>query len=215
MQIKGIIFDLDGVLVFTDKFHYQAWKQIANNLGVYFDEKINNRLRGISRMDSLDIILENYHGIPLSDKTKLELAEEKNSKYLKLLQEMTPDDVSEKIRNTLYILRENGFKLAIGSSSKNAKLILDRVNLLNFFDAISDGNNITYSKPNPEVFEKASHFLHLQPQECIVVEDAEAGIDAALAGKMHPIAIGNAVFCHKAEYNIQKLSDLLTLLKIK
>lgn len=214
MEIKGIIFDLDGVLVFTDKYHYQAWKQTADELGVYFDEKINNRLRGVSRMDSLEIILENYHGEPLSDQAKQELSEQKNNRYRKLLETMTPDDVNTDVRNTLCELRKNGFKIALGSSSKNARFILEKVDLLDSFDEISDGNNIAHSKPNPEVFQKAAQFLHLKPQECMVVEDAEAGIDAAIAGNMHPVAIGDAVLCHKAQYNIQKLSDLLSILGI-
>ncbi len=208
-MIESIIFDLDGVLVFTDKFHYQAWKQMADSIGVYFDEEINNRLRGVSRMDSLEIILERYEGEPLSDERKLELAAEKNEIYRGLLSTMTPDDVSTNVRETLKALHERGYKLSLGSSSKNARYILERVDLLDAFDAISDGNNISRSKPDPEVFLKAAGFLGSDPRYCLVVEDAEAGIDAAISGGMHSAAIGDAVNCKKAEKELQKLSDLL------
>lgn len=126
VKIKGLIFDLDGVLVFTDKFHYQAWKTMADELGVYFDETINHRLRGVSRMDSLEIILERYEGPDLSLREKEKLAEKKNEIYRTLLESMTPDDVTKEVRDTLTKLREKGYKLAIGSSSKNAKFILER-----------------------------------------------------------------------------------------
>lgn len=162
MEYKGIIFDLDGVICHTDKYHYQAWKKLADKLGIYFDEKINNRLRGVSRMESLEIILEK------SDKTydeqeKIRFAEEKNSLYKELLQKMTPEDLSQEVKTTLEQLKEKGFKLAIGSSSKNAKFILERIGLSEFFDAVSDGNNITQSKPSPEVFLKAAEYLGLEP----------------------------------------------------
>lgn len=211
MGIKGVIFDLDGVIVFTDKFHYQAWKKAADELGVYFDEKINNRLRGVSRMESLEIILENYHGEPLSGEEKERIAAQKNETYRELLRTMTPADVTEEVRNTLAELRRMGIRLAVGSSSKNAKFILERVGLTEAFDRISDGTNITRSKPDPEVFRKAAEFLELAPQDCLVVEDAAAGIDAAIAGGMHSAAIGDAVRYGKAEYNIQALPELISI----
>ena len=192
VKIKGLIFDLDGVLVFTDKFHYQAWKTMADELGVYFDETINHRLRGVSRMDSLEIILERYEGPDLSLREKEKLAEKKNEIYRTLLESMTPDDVTKEVRDTLTKLREKGYKLAIGSSSKNAKFILEKVELKDAFDAISDGNNITKSKPDPEVFLKAAEYLGLPPKACMVVEDAEAGIEAAKKGGMYAAGIGEA-----------------------
>ena len=191
VKIKGLIFDLDGVLVFTDKFHYQAWKTMADELGVYFDETINHRLRGVSRMDSLEIILERYEGPDLSLREKEKLAEKKNEIYRTLLESMTPDDVTKEVRDTLTKLREKGYKLAIGSSSKNAKFILEKVELKDAFDAISDGNNITKSKPDPEVFLKAAEYLGLPPKACMVVEDAEAGIEAAKKGGMYAAGIGD------------------------
>lgn len=209
MKIKGIIFDLDGVLVFTDKFHYQAWKVIADDMGIYFDEKINNRLRGVSRMESLDIILEKYEGEPLSLEEKERMAEKKNRIYRELLKTMTSLDVSEAVRNTLDRLHERGLKLAIGSSSKNAKFILEKVNLLEVFDAVSDGMNISRSKPDPEVFLKAAEYLGLKPEDCAVVEDAEAGIDAAKAGGMYTIGIGEAAKYEKTDCRIGEFLELL------
>jgi beta-phosphoglucomutase len=211
MKYKGFIFDLDGVIVFTDKFHYQAWKKMADGMGIYFDETINNRLRGVSRADSLEIILERYEGEPLSDEKKAALMEEKNNTYRELLATMTPADVSDQVRDTLKALREAGAKLAIGSSSKNTKYILERVNLTDAFDAISDGTNITHSKPHPEVFVKAGEFLGLAPEECVVVEDAYAGIDAAKAAGMAAVGIGDASGYDKADYRIKDFSELLNI----
>lgn len=211
VKIKGLIFDLDGVLVFTDKFHYQAWKTMADELGVYFDETINHRLRGVSRMDSLEIILERYEGPDLSLREKEKLAEKKNEIYRTLLESMTPDDVTKEVRDTLTKLREKGYKLAIGSSSKNAKFILEKVELKDAFDAISDGNNITKSKPDPEVFLKAAEYLGLPPKACMVVEDAEAGIEAAKKGGMYAAGIGGAAKSINADESLKIFSELVDI----
>lgn len=211
VKIKGLIFDLDGVLVFTDKFHYQAWKTMADELGVYFDETINHRLRGVSRMDSLEIILERYEGPDLSLREKEKLAEKKNEIYRTLLESMTPDDVTKEVRDTLTKLREKGYKLAIGSSSKNAKFILETVELKDAFDAISDGNNITKSKPDPEVFLKAAEYLGLPPKACMVVEDAEAGIEAAKKGGMYAAGIGEAAKSINADESLKTFSELVDI----
>ena len=211
VKIKGLIFDLDGVLVFTDKFHYQAWKTMADELGVYFDETINHRLRGVSRMDSLEIILERYEGPDLSLREKEKLAEKKNEIYRTLLESMTPDDVTKEVRDTLTKLREKGYKLAIGSSSKNAKFILEKVELKDAFDAISDGNNITKSKPDPEVFLKAAEYLGLPPKACMVVEDAEAGIEAAKKGGMYAAGIGEAAKSINADKSLKTFSELVDI----
>lgn len=210
-MIRGIIFDLDGVIVFTDHYHYLAWKRTADRMGIYFDETINNRLRGVSRMASLEIILENYHGQPLSDGEKEALATEKNEYYKRLLQQMSPDSVQSAVRTTLAELRNRGYLLSIGSSSKNAKTILERVDLMDAFDAISDGTNITRSKPDPEVFQKAAEFLGLHPECCAVVEDAFAGIDAACAAGMTGVGIGEAAEYDKATHRIQKFDELLNI----
>lgn len=213
--MKAFIFDLDGVIVFTDKFHYQAWKKMADEMGIYFDEKINNRLRGVSRADSLEIILERYEGEPLSAEMKAELMEEKNNTYRELLKTMTRDDVTDQVRNTLKKLHKAGFKLALGSSSKNAKFILEKVELLDAFDEISDGNNITHSKPHPEVFLKAAEFLGEKPEDCVVVEDAYAGIDAAKAAGMEAVGIGDAAGYEKSDYKIQNFEELLKIAGIE
>lgn len=212
MKLDSVIFDLDGVLVFSDKYHYLAWKKMADELGVYFDEEINNRLRGVSRMASLDIILERYNGPELSQEKKEELATKKNGYYRELLSNMTPSDVSDNVRYTLKQLRKDGYKIAIGSSSKNTKYILERVALSDAFDAISDGTNITKSKPDPEVFLKAADFLGSDPSTCLVVEDSESGIDAAVSGGMLSAAIGDATKCGKSTYCINRLSDLVGIM---
>lgn len=208
MNTKGIIFDLDGVIVFTDKFHYLAWKSIADELGIYFDEKINNRLRGVSRMDSLDIILEGGKREYSYDE-KLEIAEKKNEIYKGYLAKMSLSDVSDEVRKTLSELKKRGYLLAIGSSSKNTKYILERVGLSGFFDAVSDGMNIKKSKPDPEVFLKAAEFINLPPSECAVVEDAFAGIDAAKSAGMTAVAIADAASYEKADIVLDAFSDLL------
>ncbi|MBQ9863234.1 MAG: beta-phosphoglucomutase [Lachnospiraceae bacterium] len=211
-MITSVIFDLDGVIVFTDKYHYLGWKKIADELGIYFDEEINNRLRGVSRMESLEIILERYEGAPLSDEEKVKLANRKNEYYRELLNNMTPLDVTDSVRHTLSELRKRGYLLSVGSSSKNAKFILEKVDLTDAFDAISDGTNIDNSKPNPEVFVKAANFLNMPCNRCLVVEDAEAGIKAAKAAGMATVAIGDAAKANIADHNINEFSDLLNIL---
>ncbi len=208
-NISGLIFDLDGVLVFTDKYHYLAWKQIADEMGIPFDETINDKLRGVSRMQSLEIILENYSGEHLTDKQKSDIAERKNAIYRSYLQTMTPDDVSEEVRNTLEMLKKKGYKLAVGSSSKNAGFILEQVALRDAFDAVSDGNMITRSKPDPEVFIKAAQLIGCDAEQSAVVEDAEAGIDAAKDGGMMAVAIGNATAYDRSDIRLDTISDLL------
>ena len=212
-DIKAFIFDLDGVIVFTDKFHYLAWKKMADDIGIFFDEEINHRLRGVSRRASLDIILERYEGEPLSEERKEELCTYKNSIYREYLATMTPDDVDPDVRKTLAELRARGYRLALGSSSKNAKFILEKTELTDAFDAVSDGTNITRSKPDPEVFLKAAEFIGMDPAECAVIEDANAGIDAALAGNFTAIGIHEAASYDKADIAINSIADLLTIAK--
>lgn len=211
MRYKAVIFDLDGVICFTDHYHYLAWKALADSLGVPFDETKNDRLRGVSRMASLDIVLEEYRGPALSEEEKAALATKKNDLYRTYLQSMTTADLSSEVRDTLNALREQGIKLAIGSSSKNAPLILERIGLGGFFDAVSDGNNITRSKPDPQVFTMAAQMLGLQPEECLVVEDALAGIQAAAAGGFDSAGIGPAAKSGLATYPLDTFADLLKL----
>lgn len=208
MKYKAIIFDLDGVICFTDEYHYQAWKAIADEMGIYFDKEINNRLRGVSRMESLEIILERYEG-KLSQKEKEDLADRKNRIYVELLQNMGKKDLSGEVKKTLLALKEKNIRLAIGSSSKNAKFILGRLGITNYFDAISDGTNITKSKPDPEVFVKAAEFLGLDPKECLVVEDAVAGIKAACGGHFDSAGLGEAAGYKETTYSLGAFGDLL------
>lgn len=189
MKYRGVIFDLDGVICHTDGYHYKAWKMIADELGIYFDEAINDRLRGVSRMESLEIILEGYHGV-LSREEKERCAQEKNKRYRELLNQMSPADLEAEVKATLFKLRQRGHLLAIGSSSKNASFILKRLGLEGWFDGVADGNGITRSKPDPEVFLLAAKMIGVSPFDCLVVEDAVAGVKAAKAGGMAAAGIG-------------------------
>lgn len=210
-KYDGVIFDLDGVICFTDHYHYLAWKALADSLGIDFDESKNDRLRGVSRMESLEIVLEGYHGAPLTDAEKTALADRKNALYRQSLQTMSPKDLSDEVRGTLNELRSRGLKLAIGSSSKNTPLILERIGLAGFFDAVSDGNNITRSKPDPQVFTMAAEMLHLPAEKCLVVEDALAGLQAAAAGGFASAGLGPAAQSGKATYSLHSFRDLLDI----
>ena len=191
-------------------YHYQAWKQIADELGIYFDEEINNRLRGVSRMESFEIILERYEGT-MSLEDKVVYTTRKNEAYKELLKNMSPADLSPEVKETLDGLRAKGLKLAIGSSSKNAGFILERLGLDGYFDAVSDGNNITRSKPDPEVFVKAAQLVGEASGDCLVVEDAKAGLEAAIGGGMDCAAMGDAVASGLATYDLTEFSDLLKI----
>lgn len=209
---KAVIFDLDGVICFTDKFHYQAWKALADRLGIYFDEKINDRLRGVSRMASLDIILERSDK-EYTQEEKEAFATEKNDTYRELLKNMSPADLSAEVENTLIELRRRGYKLSIGSSSKNTKFILGQIGLGDFFDAIADGTDITHSKPDPEVFLISAQKIGIDPADCAVVEDAKAGIESAKAGGMTALALfGDTKGCGLEDYDLATFSDLLNIL---
>ena len=211
MKYQAVIFDLDGVICFTDEYHYLAWKQMADSLGVYFDREINNRLRGVSRMESLEIVLERYEGPALSAERKAELAAMKNDIYRESLAQMSPADLSDEVRSTLDGLRGMGLKLAIGSSSKNTPFILGQLGLGSYFDAVSDGNNITRSKPDPEVFLKAAEMLGLEPSVCLVVEDAVSGAQAGHAGGFDVACVGDAAKAHAGEYNMDSIKELLAI----
>ncbi|MBQ9117885.1 MAG: beta-phosphoglucomutase [Clostridia bacterium] len=210
--MKAFIFDLDGVIVSTDKYHYLAWKRMADDEGIYFDEVINDRLRGVSRMQSLEIILERATK-SYTDEEKVALATKKNDIYRESLASLTPNDRLAGVTETLQKLREKGYKLAIGSSSKNTPVILDKIGYAGYFDAVSDGNNITRSKPDPEVFLKAAEFLGFTPEECYVVEDAEAGVDAAKAGGFTAIGVGGAAGYEKTDYPLSGMADILKIVK--
>lgn len=211
-QIRGVVFDLDGVLVSTDESHFRAWKAVADELHIPFDRKDNERLRGVSRMDSLEIILEKYTGEPLSIEDKEALAAKKNDIYRGFLADMTPDDVDPAVRNTLAGLKRRGYRLAIGSSSKNTKYILEKTDLTQYFDGISDGTNITKSKPDPEVFLKAAWYIGLAPENCVAVDDADAGIEAAKAANMTAAGIHGSASCGKTDLRLESFDELLSYL---
>ena len=207
----AVIFDLDGVICYTDEYHYRAWKAIADSIHVPFDRVVNNRLRGVSRMASLDIILERSE-CSFSQAEKDALADQKNELYKTLLAEMSPNDLPKDVRETLDELRNRGYLLAIGSSSKNTPFILQQIGLNGFFDAISDGNNITHSKPDPEVFLKAAQMLNTAPDRCLVVEDAVSGANAAHAGGMKAACVGDASKEGAGDWNLSSVKDLLNIL---
>ena len=208
MKYQAVIFDLDGVICSTDEYHYQAWKQMADSMGIYFDRTINNRLRGVSRMESLEIILERYDGPALSEARKVELATMKNDLYRESLHQLSPADLSAEVKDTLDALRAAGLKLAIGSSSKNTRFILGQLGLGDYFDAVSDGNNITRSKPDPEVFLKAAGMLGLDPAACLVVEDAVSGAQAGHAGGFAVACVGDAAAARAGDYNLTSFGEL-------
>jgi beta-phosphoglucomutase len=207
MSIKAVIFDLDGVIVSTDEYHFQAWKMMADEEGIYFDREINEMLRGVSRMESLDIILrkcDKSYGIH----DKLELAKRKNDYYRELLNNITPKDILPGVNSVLAELKERCVKTAIGSSSKNTPFILEKIGLDNYFDAVADGNEITNSKPDPEVFLLAAKKLGTEAEECLVVEDADAGVEAALAGGMKVVGVGSAADNKSADFRVRDLTEL-------
>ncbi|MGI5908610.1 MAG: beta-phosphoglucomutase [Christensenellales bacterium] len=209
----AVIFDLDGVICETDRFHFLAWKKLAGEIGVSIDDRINDRLRGIGRMESLEVILENY-GHTFSEDEKRRFAERKNTYYRRFLADMSPSDLDPKVKATLDRLRAGGVRLAVGSSSRNARYILERIGLGGYFDCVADGNDIARSKPDPEVFRKAAACLEVPPESCLVVEDAATGIEAAFAADMDCAAIGKASMYRGATYTIESLTDLLPIVGV-
>ena len=204
-EIKAVIFDLDGVIVSTDDCHYRGWKKMADEEGIYFDRTINERLRGVSRMESLNIILERAEKEYTEDE-KLALATRKNGYYVEFIQALTPDDILPGVMESLEALKAKGIKIAIGSSSKNTPIILKQIGLSDYFDAVSDGNNISNSKPDPEVFLKAADFLTMPYDNCAIVEDADAGIEAGKAAGMVTFAVGSA---KGGDFTLSNMKELL------
>lgn len=207
MEKGAVIFDLDGVIVSTDDCHYQAWKKLADEQGINFDTEINQKLRGVSRMDSLSIILEKANRT-YSREEKQALAERKNTYYRELIQQLTPEHILPGIRPLMERLKQQGIKLAIGSSSKNTPLILERLGIRDYFDAVADGNGIKKSKPDPEVFLLAAKRLGVSPAQCVVIEDADAGVEAALAAGMRVIGVGAAAGNQRATLTVNSLDAL-------
>jgi beta-phosphoglucomutase len=189
--IRACIFDLDGVIVDTASHHFVAWRRLADELGIPFSAEDNEALKGVSRVDSLEYIL-NKGGLILDAGTKVRLMDRKNTHYLELAGATTPADALPGVVKLIDELKEKGIKVALGSSSKNAEMILTRLSLIDRFDVLVDGNHITLSKPDPEVFVMGAKALELAPEHCLVFEDAQSGIDAANAGGFSVIGIGRA-----------------------
>lgn len=213
-MIKAVIFDLDGVLVTTDELHFEAWKALADKLGINdFTKADNVRQRGVSRMASLKVVLEKTDRA-FSEEEKLALAEEKNEIYVRSLSALSETDVLSGANEFIDYLKSKGIKTAVGSASKNTPLILEKTKLAGKFDAVSCGLDTTKSKPDPEVFLIAAKKLGVAPCDCVVVEDSDAGIEAAKTGGMYAIAVGAAEYNPKADVAIKDLESLYRALTI-
>lgn len=205
-MIKGCIFDLDGVVVDTARYHFKAWQRLAWSLGFDFTEEHNERLKGVSRMASLNILLE-VGGVSIPDRNKQILAGQKNEWYLEYIKKMTPSNILPGVTEFLDLLRSAGIKIALGTASKNARIILTQIGLSAAFDSIVDGTRVTNAKPDPEVFLIAAADLKLEPKDCLVFEDAIAGIEAAHNGGMKCIGIGHHDILTKADKIIPGFKD--------
>lgn len=199
MNTKAFIFDLDGVIVDTAKYHYLAWQKIANELNIEFTHEHNELLKGVSRVRSLDIILE-LGKVTASQEDKDRWLVQKNEEYLSYLVDMNESEILPGVFPILKFLKENNQPIALGSASKNARPILEKTGLLPYFDAIVDGNDVTNAKPDPEVFLMAAKLLNITPENSIVFEDSVAGVQAANIGNMTSIGIGEAKTLHEAKY---------------
>lgn len=206
-DIKAFIFDLDGVITDTAKFHYKAWKRMANELGFDFTEQENEQLKGVSRIESLEKILQ-WGSITLSREEKMRLAEQKNQWYLEYIQDISPNDLLPGAREFLLATRDSGILIALGSASKNAIPIVEKLGVLHLFDALIDGNKAHKSKPDPQVFLLGAQELNVNPQQCIVFEDSLAGIQAAKNGYMHTVGIGYMLPNDVADFHAGSLEFL-------
>ena len=205
--IQGCIFDLDGVIVETSKYHFLAWARLADQLGVKIDEAVNESLKGVSRRKSLEIILD-IGNITLADNEKVEYETLKNGWYLEYLEGMSQTDALPGVVAFLDELKANRVKIGLGSSSKNAKTILQKLNITHYFDAVIDGNDVNEAKPNPEIFLKGAKALSLDPADCVVFEDAISGVEAAINGGFKCIGVGDNKILSKADFVIPSLAEL-------
>jgi len=205
-MIKACIFDMDGVIVDSAKYHFIAWRKLASNLSIDFTEEQNEGLKGLSRVDSLEKIL-NMGQLELDSKTKQQLMNQKNTHYLELISHMSSEEVLPGVRQFIEELKSKNYKVGLGSSSKNARTILQTVELIQHFDAIIDGNGVTFSKPDPEVFIKGAKYMNLEPCDCVVFEDAQAGVQAALAGGFQCVGIGDPQSLDQAHHVMQNFID--------
>jgi beta-phosphoglucomutase len=210
--IQACIFDLDGVIVDTAVYHYKAWKRLANELGFDFTEHDNEKLKGVSRTRSLELILE-WGGVKKTEAEKEELARRKNEWYVEMISHMTPDEVLPGAREFLETCVDAGIKIALGSASKNSMTILEKTGITHFFNAVIDGNKVTRPKPDPEVFLKGAEELGVPPARCVVFEDAIAGVQAAVNGGMKVVGIGSPDVLGEADLVVSGL-DKMTLEKL-
>lgn len=206
--MKGAIFDLDGVIVDTAKYHYLAWRSLAERLGFEFTEAHNERLKGVSRVESLRILLE-VGGVDATEEERLEMADTKNKEYVNYISQLAPSEILPGAKEYLELLRSQGVRIALGSASKNAEFILSRLNITDLFDAVIDGTKVSKAKPDPEVFLAASAALQLDPLECVVFEDAEAGVQAGKAAGSKVVGIGSPDILKEADIVIAGLYELL------
>lgn len=207
MRTTACIFDLDGVIVDTAKYHFLAWKRLTDQLGIHFTEEDNERLKGVSRMASLEIILE-LGNLKPDESLKLEYATLKNNWYVDYISKMTPDEILPGCLAFIKELRNANIRVAIGSASKNTPMILKRVGIKELFDAVADGNNVSKAKPNPEVFLKAAEMVRVKPGKCVVFEDAVAGVQAALNAGMMCIGVGSPKILTEAHFVVTGLKDM-------
>ena len=207
-NIKGALFDLDGVIVDTAKYHYLAWKRLAGELGFEFTEEHNEKLKGVSRMRSLEILLE-VGGISCTEEEKLAMAEKKNNWYVEYIRKMDESEILDGAREYLLKLKGEGIKIALGSASKNAPMILENLRITHLFDAVIDGNKVSRAKPDPEVFLLGAKELGLKAADCVVYEDAEAGIEAARRAGMGTVGIGSRDILKEADMVVRGLYELL------
>ena len=205
--IKACIFDLDGVIVDTAVYHYKAWKRLANELGFDFTEHDNEKLKGVSRTRSLELILQ-WGGVTKTEAEKEELAARKNNWYVEMIGQMKPDEILPGAKEFLVSCRAAGLKTALGSASKNSMMILEKIQLVNLFDAIIDGNKVSNPKPDPEVFLKGAEAVGVAPADCVVFEDAIAGIEAAKNGGMKAIGVGDPQVLTEADKVISGLDKI-------
>ena len=209
-KIKAVIFDLDGVITDTSEYHYQAWKRLADEEGIPFNRDDNDKLRGVSRGECLKILL---NGKQISAEQFQEMMDRKNEYYVELLRQMTSENILSGAKEIVLELKRRGIKIAIASVSKNTRTVLQGTGIEDLFDVIVDGYSVKNTKPAPDIFLFAAKELGVKPKDCAVVEDAEAGIDAALAGNMLPIGIGPEERAGKAQYRFEKIGDI-TLTKL-
>lgn len=206
-MIKACIFDLDGVIVDTAHYHYLAWKRLADELGYHLTELENERLKGVSRMQSLDIILD-LAGISLNQKHREILADKKNAWFQEYIERMSPEEIFPGIKKLIQQLRESAMKVGLASSSKNAKTVIALLEIEKEFDAVVDGNMIHHTKPHPEIFLTTAKKLGIDPSFCVVIEDAAAGVEAALRAGMKCIGIGPHELLQKADKVFLKTSEV-------